>query len=109
MIRFVRSTIMSDFTITLTILGLIIVGQGVERYLFTKHIEKEKSKLLDEMSRLVKAVISKNANDYVMTASIDKIAPEEKQPENPDLIDPDSLSDDEFDSALGIKRVAPKP
>lgn len=100
---------MSDFTITLTILGLIIIGQAIERYFYTKQLQKEKGKMLDEMSRLVKAVISKNASDYVMTASIDKVAPEEKQPSSPDLIDPDSLTDDEFDSALGIKRVAPKP
>jgi hypothetical protein len=95
--------------ITILVLSVIVIAQGVERYFHTQQVQKEKTKLLDEMSKLVKALISKNANDYVMTTSIDKVAPEEKAPQDPDLIDPDQLTDDEFDSALGIKRVAPKP
>lgn len=99
---------MNEFYI-IGFLFLIIIGQAVERYFYTQQFQKEKEKMLDEMSRLVKAIISKNANEYVMTTSIDKVAPEEKAPENPDLVDPDSLTDDEFDSSLGIKRVQPKP
>ena len=100
---------MNEFIITLLAFTIIIIALLIERHLFIKQVNEEKGKLLDELSRAVKAVIAKNANDYVMTASIDKVAPEEKPPADPDLIDPDALSDDEFDSALGIKRVAPKP
>ncbi len=50
---------------------------------------------------VVKAVIAKNANDYVMTTSIDKVAPEQKQPTDPDLIPEESLSDDEFMETIG--------
>ena len=49
---------------------------------------------------MAKAVISKNANDYVMTTSIDKVAPEEKTPLNPDLVPEEGLSDDEFMKAI---------
>ncbi len=71
-------------------------------------ITKEKGKLLEENSRLTKAVISKNANEYVMTASIDKVAPEDKPRQESEYVDPDNLSDDEFDDVLGIKRTPPK-
>ena len=90
------------------VLVLVIIIQAVERYFYSEQVKQKEDRLLEENSRLVKAVISKNANDYVMTASIDKVAPEEKAPADPDLVDPDSLTDDEFDEALGIKRKPPK-
>lgn len=98
---------MSDLLIFL-LFSILIISLFVERHFYTRQVLREKEKLLDEMSRLVKAVISKNANDYVMTASIDKVATEEKQPLSPDLVDPDTLTDDEFDQSLGIKRTPPK-
>ncbi len=96
------------FLSIIVVMGLVIVAQILERFhIVDQHTLKE-NKMLEEQSRLVKAIIAKNANDYVMTTSIDKVAPEEKPKINDDLIDPDALSDDEFDKSLGIKRTPPK-
>jgi hypothetical protein len=91
---------MNEFLITLLAFTFIIAALLVERHLFIKQVNEEKAKLLDELSRAVKAVIAKNANDYVMTASIDKVAPEEKPPLDPDLVPEESLSDEEFMKAI---------
>lgn len=90
------------------ILGLIIVFQILERFHVVDQATQKENKLLEENSRLVKAIIAKNANDYVMTTSIDKVPSEERPKEDNDQIDPDTLSDDDFDKVLGIKRKAPK-
>jgi hypothetical protein len=91
----IRSLIVFEI-ISFVILGIIIIALLVERHLLNEQFKSEKDKLLEELSRAVKAVIAKNANDYVMTTSIDKVAPEEKPQVNNDLVDPDTLSDDEF-------------
>ena len=64
--------------------------------------------MLEEQSRLVKAIIAKNANDYVMTTSIDKVDSQRQTETDDGVIDPDALTDDQFDASLGIKRKAPK-
>lgn len=87
---------MNDLLIVVGVLFLIIIGQAVERFFYTQQTQKEKDKLLEELSRATKAVISKNANEYVMTTSIDKVAPETKPAEEPDLIPEEVLTDDEF-------------
>ncbi len=89
-------------------LFLVIIVEFFFLQWIIESITKEKGKLLEENSRLTKAVISKNANEYVMTASIDKVAPEDKPRQDNDYVDPDNLSDDEFDDVLGIKRIPPK-
>ncbi len=94
--------------IVTVVLGMMIIALMLERTFIVDQHKAKEDKLLEENSRLVKAVIAKNANDYVMTASIDKVAPEEKPKIDPDLVDPDDLSDDEFDKSLGIKRTPPK-
>ncbi len=94
---------MNDVIIIL-VLSFIIVFQAFEKYVFGDQLKKEKEKMLDEMSKLVKALISKNANDYVMTAAIDKVPKEDKIPMDPDLIPEEQLSDDEFMEAIG-KRI----
>jgi hypothetical protein len=93
--------------VVIIILSLIIVAQMIERYFHTQQYQQEKSKLLDELSKMSKAVISKNANDYVMTASIDKVAPEPPAPTDPDLIPEESLTDEEFMKAIH-KDLTPK-
>ena len=100
---------MSDFVIVLLFFGLlfVIISLLIERHFLVQQVNEEKGKLLDELSRAVKAVISKNANDYVMTASIDKVAPEEKPPLDPDLVPEESLSDEEFMEA--INKTLPTP
>lgn len=87
---------------------LVIAGLLVERYFTASEVRKDREKLLDELSKAVKAVISKNANEYVMTTSIDKVPVEDKPPKDPDEIELDTLNDDEFDKAIGIKRTPPK-
>lgn len=90
------------------ILLVIILLLLFERASILDQAASEKSRLLDELSKAIKAVISKNANDYVMTTSIDRVASQEQKEEEPEEVPIDTLSDDEFDKALGIKREAPK-
>ena len=92
---------MTTEIIFVIILTLFIVLLMVDRYLLVRTHNEEKNKLLDELSKAVKAVISKNANDYVMTTSIDKVAPEKPVKENPDLVDEEQLTDDEFTKSIG--------
>ena len=86
--------------ISLLILDIVIIALLVDRYLTLEQFKKEKDKLLEELSRATKAVISKNANDYVMTTSIDKVPTENPSKLNNDLVDPDMLTDDEFMKAI---------
>lgn len=63
--------------------------------------QKEKETVLAELSRATKAVIAKNANDYVMTTSIDKATSEVNPPTETDETTPmEALTDDEFDQAI---------
>ena len=84
----------------IVILALIIIALLIDRHLFTEAQRKEKQILLDELSRATKAVISKNANEYVMTTSIDKVAPEPAIEHEPDEIPEESLSDEDFFKAV---------
>ena len=87
-----------------TFLLLIILYLLFERATIITQSQEEKNKLLEELSRTVKALISKNANDYVMTTSIDKVPTEEKAEEVDEEVPLDMVDDDAFDKALGIKR-----
>jgi|SRR5579859_4046433 len=93
---------MNDFAtpFVLFTLILVVIIQGVERYFFAEQVQKAQDKLLEELSRATKAVIAKNANDYVMTTSIDKVQPEEKPQLEPDMIPEENMTDDEFDAAI---------
>lgn len=79
---------------------VIIAALLVDRYLLTEQHRKEKDKLLEELSRATKAVISKNANEYVMTTSIDKVPIEEKPEPDFDEVPEEALSDEEFMKAV---------
>lgn len=65
------------------------------------NVSKEKDRLLEELSRTNKALISKNASEYVMTTSIDKV-PTEKQPqvEEDPAKEVAELNDEEFDKFI---------
>lgn len=91
---------MNDFLVVILVFVLIIAGLLIERYYFAKHVQKTEEKLLDELSKAIKAIISKNANDYVMTTSIDKVSMEDNSPKDPDLVPEENLSDDEFYQAI---------
>lgn len=58
------------------ILGLIIAGIIIERYFFAREITKQ-------LDSCMKALISKNANEYLSMKSVDNQAKEkpEKEPE----------------------------
>ena len=86
--------------ILIGVLCLVIVLLIADRYFIVEQSQKEKDKLLDELSKAIKAVISKNANDYVMTTSIDKVPSENKPLSEPDEIPEEALSDDEFYKAV---------
>lgn len=79
----------------------VIILLLVDRYFIVEQHEKKENRLLEELSRATKAVISKNANDYVMTTSIDKVSPETAIPRDPDEVPEESLSDDAFFEAIG--------
>lgn len=87
--------------ILIGVLCLVIILLIADRYFIVEQSQKEKDKLLDELSKAIKAVISKNANDYVMTTSIDKVPSENKPLSEPDEIPEEALSDDEFYKAVG--------
>lgn len=90
---------MIEYVIIGVLTGVILFLLA-DRYFIVEQHQKEKDKLLDELSRAIKAVISKNANDYVMTASIDKVPSENKPTPPPDEIPEETLSDEEFFAAV---------
>ncbi len=77
-------------------LMIVVILLLIERYFINEQHRKAEDRLLEELSRATKAVIAKNANDYVMTTSIDKVAPEVPTPPDTDLVNEDELTDDEF-------------
>jgi hypothetical protein len=80
----------------------IIVVLLVDRYFLTEQHRHEKTQLLDELSRATKAIMAKNAHEYVMTTSIDKVPSEPLQrQQDPTEIPEESLTDDEFFHAIG--------
>ena len=88
--------------IIVVIAFLLIIGALLyERHSLTGQHTKEKDRILDELSRTNKALISKNANDYVMTTGIDKFVPDKTpakmEPETQPL---ETASDDEFMAAI---------
>lgn len=90
---------MNDLLIIVALLFIIIL-QAIEKHFSIEQFQQEKAKLLDELSKAIKAVISKNANDYVMTTAIDKVPQEDKPPINSDLVPEETLSDEEFMKAI---------
>lgn len=66
------------------------------------NVSKENGRLLEELSRSNKALISKNATEYVMTTSIDKVPVDKPQPQAEETVEQDvsSLSDEAFDQFI---------
>lgn len=63
-------------------------------------VTKEKATLIEDNSKLIKAIMAKNAHEYVMTTSIDKVPKEVALPKDSDEIQEENLSDDEFLDAI---------
>ena len=65
-----------------------------------ENVTKEKAVLIEDNSKLIKAIMAKNAHEYVMTTSIDKVPKEVALAKDPDEIQEENLSDDEFFDAI---------
>lgn len=88
------------------IIGALFVVIVVEFFFMQWMVDqekKEKKTLLDQLQAQNRALISKNANDYVMTTSIDKVMTEEKAEKPEEEIQEEQLSDDQWYKRMGIK------
>lgn len=99
-----------DSLLYFIILALLIVI-AIEFFFMQWVIEqekKEKKTLLDSLQAQNRALISKNAHDYVMTTSIDKVMTDEKTkpPEETEIQD-EQLSDDDWYKRMNIKEPTP--
>ncbi len=95
-----------DSLLYFIILALLIVI--VVEFFFLQWVigeeKKEKKTLLDQLQAQNRALISKNAHDYVMTTSIDNVIKDEKIVEKElDEIPEESLNDDQWYKRMGIK------
>ncbi len=83
------------------VLGLFIVI--IAEFFFLQWVvessNKEKERLLEELSKANKALIAKSANDYVMMTAMDKTAKEEP-PKEPGEADSSELTDEEYDKMI---------
>lgn len=80
--------------ISIITLALLVIAQAVERYFFAKH-------MTEELSKCIKAVMSRNINEYIAATEVDK-GKKEDFAEN-DEVDMADLPDDEF-----LKAIQPK-
>ena len=94
-----------DSLLYFIILALLIVI--VVEFFFMQWVidqeKKEKKTLLDSIQAQNRALISKNAHDYVMTTSIDKVITDEKSAKQEEEIQEEQLSDDQWYKRMGIK------
>lgn len=59
--------------VAIIILGLIIIAQGVERYFYTKQ-------MTDKLSESMKAVMSRNINEFITATTANKASKTEFTP-----------------------------
>ena len=78
--------------IAIITLAVLVLAQAVERYLYSKAMNKQ-------LSDCTKAIMSRNINEYLAATNEPKKDSEFVEEENVDL---DQASDEEFDKALGI-------
>lgn len=79
--------------ITIITLALLVLAQAVERYLYSEKMTKE-------LSNAMKAIMSRNINEFM--AATNETKKDQEFVEN-DEIDMDQATDEQFDEALGIK------
>lgn len=77
--------------IAIIVLGLVCVGQALERYFYGKDMTQ---KLNDS----IKAVMSRNINEYMAAVTVDKKTPSEFA--QPDEIYLDVADDETFDKVI---------
>ncbi len=76
--------------IAIIVLGLIVVGLIVERYFYSKQMN-------EELQKCVKAVMSRNINEYISATAADK--PSKPFVENDEVLLSEA-NDDEFDKYI---------
>jgi hypothetical protein len=77
--------------VTIIILSLLLLAQAVERYFFAKH-------MTEELSKCLKAVMSRNINEYIAATTADKEVPS-ALPQNEDIA-LDEATDEDFIKAI---------
>jgi len=82
-------------TIALIVLSIVIIGQAIERYYYSKDMTQ---KLQDG----IKAVMSRNIGEYVMATKPQRKEVDEPEPEN-DEIEMSGLTDEKFMEAIARK------
>jgi hypothetical protein len=73
------------------ILSIVVIALVVERFFFARHMTQE-------LSKCIKAIMSRNINEYIAATSVDK-APKQAFIEN-DQVDLDVASDEDFDKFI---------
>lgn len=92
---------MDSFLIVFIITGLFvtILAEFIFLIYVLDYTNKEKNRLLDEITKLNTALVSKDANEYVMRRTMDNVVKEEpKQPEQ--TADSSELTDEEYDKMI---------
>lgn len=84
--------------INLIILVLVIVALFVDRFLQEKRITSERKEWVDERSRLLKAVMAKNINEYNSAVIADKVSVD--IPSEPEEVSQSEASDELFDKHI---------
>lgn len=90
---------MLDYLAILALVAICLL-LVIDRYFDKEQHIKQITSLLEELARTNKALISKNAHEYVMTTSIDKVQPELPKKEEDPTQDVSQLSDTEFDKFI---------
>ena len=92
---------MDNFLIIFVLLGLFLTILG--EFVFLMYVldctNKEKTRLLDEITKLNTALVAKDANDYVMRRTMDNVVQQEPKRE-PEGVDSSELNDEEYDKML---------
>lgn len=92
---------MDNFLIIFVLLGLFLTILG--EFVFLMYVldctNKEKTRLLDEITKLNTALVAKDANDYVMRRTMDNVVKEEPK-RTPEGVDASELSDEEYDKMI---------
>ncbi len=76
--------------VSIILLGLIVIGQGVERYFYSKEMNKQ-------LANATKAVMSRNINEYLAATAPEK--PKQGFTET-DEIELSNASEEEFDKHI---------
>jgi hypothetical protein len=89
---------MSDLIFFIFLFILIII-QIIERIIYYIESKSEREKLIDELARAQKAIISKNVNEYMAAIAMDKVDKDKPKIENDNILLSDA-DDETFDKVI---------